>query len=32
MDSRLGLMFVPQRWRLDGIGSVTIDVSATANG
>ncbi len=33
IDSRFGLVFFPQRWHLDGIGSsATIDVSPAANG
>jgi lipopolysaccharide transport system ATP-binding protein len=33
IDSRYGLVFFPQRWRLDGIGSgATIKVSPAANG
>jgi lipopolysaccharide transport system ATP-binding protein len=33
IDSRYGLVFFPQRWRLDGIGSgATIEVSPAANG
>ena len=33
IDSRFGLVFFPQRWRLDGIGSgAAIEVSPAANG
>jgi lipopolysaccharide transport system ATP-binding protein len=33
IDSRYGLVFFPQRWRLDGIGSgAAIEVSPAANG
>jgi lipopolysaccharide transport system ATP-binding protein len=33
IDSRFGLVFFPQRWRLDGIGSgATVEVSPAANG
>ena len=33
IDSRRGLVFFPQRWHLDGIGSgATIEVSPAANG
>ena len=32
IDSRYGLVFFPQRWRFDGIGSGSIDVSPAANG
>jgi len=33
IDSRFGLVFFPQRWRLDGIGSgARIEVSPAANG
>src|ERR1700681_4972438 len=33
IDSRFGLVFFPQRWHLDGIGSgATIDVSPAVNG
>ena len=32
IDSRYGLVFFPQRWRFDGIGSGAIDVSEAANG
>jgi lipopolysaccharide transport system ATP-binding protein len=33
IDSRWGLVFFPQRWRLDGIGSgATVEVSPAANG
>jgi lipopolysaccharide transport system ATP-binding protein len=33
VDRRFGLVFFPQRWHLDGIGSgATIEVSPTANG
>jgi len=33
IDSRYGLVFFPQRWRLEGIGSRTvIDLSSAAHG
>jgi hypothetical protein len=33
IDSRYGLVFFPQRWRLDGIGGcAAINVSSAANG
>ncbi|HKD53581.1 MAG TPA: ABC transporter ATP-binding protein [Steroidobacteraceae bacterium] len=32
IDSRYGMVFFPQRWRFDGIGSGNIDVSPAANG
>jgi hypothetical protein len=31
IDSRFGLVFFPQRWRLDGIGRSTLEVSRAAD-